>query len=46
MLLATDAGETYALGAYRRWLEAAGCPLERTVDIAGGEHLLLVGRRA
>ncbi|MDX6646400.1 MAG: hypothetical protein QOK40_2127 [Miltoncostaeaceae bacterium] len=45
MLLATDAGGTYALHDYRRWLEAAGCPLERTVDIAGGEHLLLIGRR-
>jgi hypothetical protein len=46
MLLATDAGGTYGLEEYRRWLEGAGCPLERTVAIAGGEHLLMIGRRA
>jgi SAM-dependent methyltransferase len=46
MLLATDGGDTYGLEDYRRWLAAAGCPLERAVEIAGGEHLLLVGRRA
>src|SRR5205823_2714051 len=46
MLLATPAGDTYALDDYRGWLAAARCPLERTVEIAAGEHMLLIGRRA
>jgi len=45
MLLATDEGRTYSLEDYERWLEAAGCPLERAVEIAAGEHMLLIGRR-
>jgi len=45
MLLTTDAGEVYDEAAYRLWMEAAGCPLERVADLAGGLHQVMLGRR-
>lgn len=46
MLLSTPAGDAYPEAAYREWMAAAGCPLERLVPIAGGWHHLMLGRRA
>ena len=45
MLLATEAGDTYDEDAYRAWMAAAGCAFERVVEIEGGEHQLMLGRR-
>lgn len=46
MLLSTPGGDAYPLDDYRRWMAAAGCPLERTVSLEEGWHHLLLGRRA
>jgi len=46
MLVASRTGDTYRESQYREWMAAAGCPLERVVDIDGGWHQLLLGRRA
>jgi SAM-dependent methyltransferase len=45
MLLATPGGDTYDEGAYRQWMDAAGCPLDRVVDLEGGWAQLLLGRK-
>lgn len=46
MLVSTEGGEAYPEADYREWMAAAGCPLQRTVDVAKGWHHLLLGRRA
>jgi len=46
MLLSTPAGDAYPEAAYREWMAAAGCPLERVVPLEEGWHHLLLGRRA
>ena len=45
MLVSTPAGEAYPEAAYRRWMAAAGCPVERVVALEEGWHHLLLGRR-
>jgi SAM-dependent methyltransferase len=46
MLLSTPGGDAYPRGRYEGWMAAAGCPLERSVSLDGGEHHLLLGRAA
>ena len=45
MLLATAGGDTHTEDQYRAWMAAAGCPVERVVELAGQEHHLLTGTR-
>jgi O-methyltransferase domain len=45
MLVSTPAGEAYPEAAYRRWMAAARCPVERVVALEEGWHHLLLGRR-
>jgi SAM-dependent methyltransferase len=45
MLVSTAAGEAHPEGAYRAWMAAAGCPVERVVPLEEGWHHLLLGRR-
>jgi hypothetical protein len=45
MLLSTPAGDAYTADRHRAWMAAAGCPVERLVEIDGGAHHLLIGRR-
>ena len=45
MLVSTEGGDAYPEAAYRDWMAAAGCPLERAVVIQEGWHHLLLGRR-
>jgi hypothetical protein len=45
MLLSTPAGDAYTADDHRGWMAAAGCPAERVVEIEGGAHHLLLGRR-
>lgn len=46
MLMATPEGEVHREHDYRRWMAAAGCPVERLVALEGGWHHLVLGRRA
>lgn len=46
MLLSTTGGDAYAEADLRRWMEEAGCPPGGAVEVAAGEHFLLLGRRA
>lgn len=46
MLVSTPGGDAYPEGDYRRWMAAGGVPVERVVALDGGEHHLLLGRRA
>ncbi|MEW6583797.1 MAG: hypothetical protein AB1416_13655, partial [Actinomycetota bacterium] len=46
MLLGTRRGDTYAEEDYRGWMAAAGCPVERIVDVEERWHQLVVGRKA
>lgn len=46
MLLATDGGDTHTEADYRAWMGAGGCPVERVVELSGGDHHLLLGTRA
>ncbi len=46
MLLSTPAGDAYTEAELRGWMDDAGCPAERTVEIEQGQHFLLLGRRA
>ena len=46
MLVSTAAGDAYPEGAYRAWMAAAGCPVERVVPLEEGWHHLMLGRRA
>ena len=45
MLVSTPAGEAYAEADLRRWMAAAGCPVDRVVALEEGWHHLLLGRR-
>ena len=45
MLVSTHGGDAYPEAAYREWMAAAGCPLERSVTLQEGWHHLLLGRR-
>ena len=45
MLVSTPGGEAYTEADYRRWMAAAGCPVERVVALEEGWHHLLLGRR-
>jgi SAM-dependent methyltransferase len=45
MLLSTPAGEAHPEAAYRGWMAAARCPVERVVALEEGWHHLLLGRR-
>lgn len=45
MLLSTPGGDAYPRERYVEWMAAAGCPLERSVALEGGEHHLMLGRR-
>ncbi len=46
MLVSTPGGDAWTEDDYRRWMAAAGAPLERVVPVDGGWHHLLIGRRA
>ncbi|HET6689654.1 MAG TPA: methyltransferase [Miltoncostaeaceae bacterium] len=46
MLVSTPGGDAWTEGDHRRWMAAAGAPLERVVAIEDGWHHLLIGRRA
>jgi SAM-dependent methyltransferase len=46
MLLVTEGGRTYGEDEYRAWMGAAGCPVERIVDVEEAWHQLLLGRKA
>lgn len=46
MLVSTPGGDAYPEAAYRDWMAAAGCPVERVVALEEGWHHLLLGRRA
>lgn len=46
MLVSTPGGDAYPEADYRRWMAAGGVPVERVVALDGGEHHLLLGRRA
>lgn len=46
MLLSTPGGDAWTEDDHRRWMAAAGAPLERVVPVEGGWHHLLIGRRA
>jgi O-methyltransferase domain len=45
MLVSTEGGDAHPEAAYRDWMAAAGCPLERAVVLQEGWHHLLLGRR-
>lgn len=45
MLVSTAGGDAYPEDDYRRWMAAAGVPLDRVVALEGGQHHLLLGRR-
>jgi hypothetical protein len=45
MLVSTPGGDAYPEAAYRDWMAAAGCPVERAVVLEEGWHHLLLGRR-
>jgi O-methyltransferase domain len=46
MLLGTEGGDTYDEAQYRGWMELAGCPVERIVDVEPAWHQLILGRKA
>lgn len=46
MLLSTPGGDAYPEAELRGWMDEAGCPADRTVEIEEGQHFLLLGRRA
>lgn len=45
MLVGTRTGEVYDQDTYRRWMDAARCPLERVVATEPDRHHLLIGAR-
>ena len=45
MLVGTRDGEVYDQATYARWMDAAGCPLERVVATEPERHHLLLGTR-
>jgi SAM-dependent methyltransferase len=45
MLVGTRDGEVYDQATYVRWMDAAGCPLERVVATEPERHHLLLGTR-
>ncbi len=45
MLVSTPGGDAYPEADYRDWMRAAGCPVERVVELQEGWHHLLLGRR-
>ncbi|MGI9538734.1 MAG: methyltransferase, partial [Miltoncostaeaceae bacterium] len=46
MLLSTDGGDTHTEADYRAWMGEAGCPVQRVVELSGGDHHLFLGARA
>lgn len=46
MLLSTPGGDAYPEARLRGWMQDAGCPADRVVEIEEGQHFLLLGRRA
>lgn len=45
MLVSTPAGDAYPEADYRRWMADAGTPVADVVELAEGDHHLLIGRR-
>ena len=46
MLTGTAGGDAYPERAYRRWMAAAGVPVERVVELDDGQHHLMIGHVA